>query len=101
VVVILGSASSKFMYASYMRLCFWPKTCAYMYVYTYKYPLAQKKRLPLHCAAERQAGPEVVAALLLAYPDAASTPDEVRCRGGVGLCACVFMCVFILYANVR
>mmetsp|Transcript_88810 Transcript_88810/g.129863 ORF Transcript_88810/g.129863 Transcript_88810/m.129863 type:complete len:138 (+) Transcript_88810:3-416(+) len=33
-------------------------------------------RLPLHHAAANQAGPEVVAALLLAYPDAASTPDE-------------------------
>ena len=47
-------------------------------------PPAQFGRLPLHYAAEQQAGPEVVSALLLAYPDAASKADMVRCGADVG-----------------
>jgi len=49
-------------------------------------PLAQEaSQLPLHVAAMAKAGPEVVAALLQAYPDAASKPDKVRCRGDMGV----------------
>jgi len=40
-------------------------------------PLAQNGQLPLHHAAAKQAGPEVVAALLHVYPDAASTADTM------------------------
>jgi len=43
-------------------------------------PIAQLGQLPLHCAAGNQAGPEVVAALLHAYPAAASMADKVCCR---------------------
>ena len=44
--------------------------------------------MPLHLAAENQAELEVVEALLLAYPDAASKRDEVRCAVDVGHCVC-------------
>ena len=58
-------------------------------------PRAQKGRLPLHHAAAKQAGPEMVAALLHAYPDAASAVDKVRCGAGVGSvlreCMCATM----------
>lgn len=56
-------------------------------------PLAQKTQLPLHLALGCNAGPEVVEALLLAYPDAAGKPDEVRCGGDMGCYLCdVFLC---------
>ena len=42
--------------------------------------------LPLHFAAENQAGPEVVAALLKAHPDAATNTDRVSCRTDVVCC---------------
>ena len=35
--------------------------------------------LPLHHAVEKQTDLKVLAALLHAYPDAASTTDKVRC----------------------
>ena len=57
--------------------------------------------LPLHDAAANQAGPEVVAALLDAYPDAAGEADEVRCGPDVG--RCVFsecMCAAMWFRNV-
>jgi len=69
-------------------------------------PLVQNDMLPLHYAAANQAWPEVVSALLNAYPDAASTLDEVRCRADVGRCVlsecmfatmwfkCVLVCVW-------
>ena len=44
----------------------------------YLSPHAQGAKMPLHYAVQNHAGPEVVAALLLAYPDAASWADEVR-----------------------
>jgi len=37
--------------------------------------------LPLHHALEEQAGPEIVAALLHAYPAAASMANHVRSEG--------------------
>ena len=53
----------------------------------------QDGKLPLHWAAEKQAGPLVVSALLLAYPDTASKPDGVHCGCDMGYCACsVSMC---------
>jgi len=41
--------------------------------------LVQFAKMPLHHAAENQAGPELVAALLQVYPDAASKADQVCC----------------------
>ena len=63
----------------------------------------QNCKLPLHYAARDNAGREVVAALLLAYLDAASTPDGVRCgliySGGV--CASyVCSCVHVAHTNM-
>jgi len=49
-------------------------------------PFAQHRHLPLHYALQNKAEPEVVEALLQAYPAAASTPDAV-CFGTLVACA--------------
>ena len=53
---------------------------------------AQVRQLPLYYALKYNAGPEVVAALLQAYPAAASTPDAVRCEG-------MFVCIVLICAS--
>ena len=58
------------------------RVCAMMCVCGHMTPLQSGKygkraKLSLHCALENQAGPDVVAALLQAYPAAASTKDGV------------------------
>ena len=59
----------------------------------------KSKKLPLHWAAACLAGPEVVTALLQAYPAAASTADMVRCGADIEFSACsVIMCGFLFHA---
>jgi len=57
--------------------------------------IAQEDSLPLHHAGANKVGLEVVAALLQAYPDAASKPDKVRCEADM---AGSFFCNFELRA---
>ena len=67
--------------------------CHYVYFADVAHCLAQYGQLPLHDAVENQAGPDVVALLLQAYPDAASIPDQVGCEGHMERCVySVFMC---------
>jgi hypothetical protein len=57
--------------------------------------IAQEDSLPLHHAGANKVELEVVAALLQAYPDAASKPDKVRCEADM---AGSFFCNFELRA---
>ena len=67
--------------------------CLPLYFADVAHCLAQYGQLPLHDAVENQAGPDVVALLLQAYPDAASIPDQVGCEGHMERCVySVFMC---------
>ena len=63
---------------TYIHAC----SCRNAYVYTYicifvTPAFVQLDYLPLHYAAENQASLEVVSALLLAFPDAASKSNHV------------------------
>jgi len=63
--------------------------------------VAQCGDLPVHLAAENQAGPEVMAALLLAYPAAVRMPDHVRCGADLRRCVCsVLMCNVFMHISV-
>ena len=67
--------------------------------------LAQDGMCPLYYALMEHAGPEVVLALLHAYPRAASDADKVRRGAGVGSvpreCMCATMCIRYVHVCMR